>query len=47
MEDIASEVEKLTANGVKTRNEIMEFNNRKLVYLLGPAGITLELAQWI
>jgi catechol 2,3-dioxygenase-like lactoylglutathione lyase family enzyme len=46
VEDIKSEVERLTANGVKTRNEIMEFNNRKLVYLSGPEGITVELAQW-
>ena len=46
VEDIASEVERFNANGVKTRNEIMEFHNRKLVYLVGPEGITVELAQW-
>ena len=47
VEDIESEVERLIANGVKTRNEIMEFNNRKLIYLYGPEGITVELAQWL
>lgn len=47
VEDIESEVERLTANGVKTRNKIMQFNNRKLIYLSGPEGITVELAQWI
>lgn len=47
VEDIESEVERLTANGVKTRNEIMQFNNRKLIYLSGPEGITVELAQWV
>ena len=47
VEDIESEVERLAANGVKARNEIMEFNNRKLVYLYGPEGITVELAQWL
>ncbi len=47
VEDIESEVKRLTAHGVKTRNEIMEFNNRKLIYLSGPEGITVELAQWL
>ena len=47
VEDIESEVQRLISNGVKTRNEIMEFNNRKLVYLYGPEGITVELAQWL
>jgi catechol 2,3-dioxygenase-like lactoylglutathione lyase family enzyme len=47
VEDIESEVERLAANGVKARNEIMEFNNRKLIYLYGPEGITVELAQWL
>ena len=47
VKDIEAEIERLTARGVKTRNEIMEFNNRKLVYLSGPEGITVELAQWL
>ena len=47
VEDIEAEVQRLAANGVKTRNEIMEFHNRKLVYLYGPEGITVELAQWL
>lgn len=47
VDDIESEVKRLVANGVKTRNEIMEFNDRKLIYLSGPEGITVELAQWM
>ena len=47
VEDIESEVERLAANGVKARNKIMEFHNRKLVYLYGPEDITVELAQWV
>ncbi len=47
VEDIESEVARLTADGIKTRNEIMQFNNRKLVFLSGPEGITVELAQWL
>ena len=41
-----AEVRKLTANGVETRNEIMDFHNRKLVFISGPEGITVELSEW-
>jgi catechol 2,3-dioxygenase-like lactoylglutathione lyase family enzyme len=44
--DLASEIAKLTAAGVKLRNKMMEFHNRKLVFLQGPENITVELAQW-
>ena len=47
VDDIESEVERLTSKGVQTRNQIMEFNNRKLIYLSGPEAITVELAQWL
>ncbi|MEJ2092607.1 MAG: VOC family protein [Syntrophobacterales bacterium] len=46
VEDIEAEVARLKANGVKFRNDIMDFHSRKLIYLYGPEGITLELAQW-
>jgi len=28
------------------RNDIMQFHDRKLVFIAGPEGITVELAQW-
>ncbi|HEX7215143.1 MAG TPA: hypothetical protein VF578_13095 [Methylomirabilota bacterium] len=37
---------RLNAKGVKLRNEIMYFHNRKLVFLSGPEGVTVELSQW-
>ena len=46
VDDLDSEVAKLTAAGVKLRNSVMEFHNRKLVFLQGPEDITVELAQW-
>jgi catechol 2,3-dioxygenase-like lactoylglutathione lyase family enzyme len=46
VDDIEAEVERLKANGVKFRNEIMDFHSRKLIYFYGPEGVTLELAQW-
>lgn len=44
--DLKAEVARLTAEGVQLRNEIMDFHNRKLVFLWGPEGITVELAEW-
>lgn len=46
VDDLEAEVEKLKANGVQLRNEVMSFHNRKLVFLSGPEGITVELAEW-
>ena len=45
--DIEAEVRRLTASGIELRNEIMEFHDRKLVFLCGPEGVTVELAQWL
>ena len=47
VEDIEAEVRRLRASGIELRNEIMEFHDRKLVFLLGPEGVTVELAQWM
>src|SRR5262249_5496334 len=46
VENIEAEVAKLRANGFKTRNEIMDFHSRKLVFIDGPEGVTIELSQW-
>ena len=46
VDDLQAEVAKLTAAGVTLRNKIMDFHNRKLVFLHGPEDITVELAQW-
>ncbi len=46
VDDVEAEVRKLRAGGFKTRNEIMDFHSRKLVFIDGPEGVTVELAQW-
>jgi catechol 2,3-dioxygenase-like lactoylglutathione lyase family enzyme len=46
VDDIEAEVAKFRANDFKTRNEIMDFHSRKLVFLDGPEGVTVELSQW-
>jgi len=44
--DLETEVKRLTSQGVRLRNEVMDFHARKLVFLSGPEGITVELAEW-
>lgn len=46
VDDLDSEVARLTAAGVQLRNDVMQFHNRKLVFLRGPEDITVELAEW-
>jgi catechol 2,3-dioxygenase-like lactoylglutathione lyase family enzyme len=46
VDDIEAEVRRLSASGVEMRNDIMQFHDRKLVFISGPEGVTLELARW-
>jgi catechol 2,3-dioxygenase-like lactoylglutathione lyase family enzyme len=46
VDDLEAEVTRLKANGVELRNEVLIFHDRKLVFLSGPEGITVELAEW-
>jgi catechol 2,3-dioxygenase-like lactoylglutathione lyase family enzyme len=46
VDDVEAEVRRLRASGIQTVNEVMEFHDRKLVFLRGPEGITVELAEW-
>jgi catechol 2,3-dioxygenase-like lactoylglutathione lyase family enzyme len=46
VDNLEAEVARLKAKGVPLRNEVMDFHDRKLVFLSGPEGITVELAEW-
>jgi len=46
VDNLETEVERLKANGIQFRNDIMDFHGRKLIFITGPEGITLELAEW-
>jgi len=46
VDNLEAEVARLKAKGVQLRNEIMDFHSRKLVFLSGPEGVTVELAEW-
>lgn len=45
VENLESELTRLRAAGVETRNEMLDFHGRKLVFLRGPEGVTVELAE--
>lgn len=47
VDDIEATLAKLAAAGIGARNETMEFHDRKLVFLDGPDGVVIELAQWL
>ncbi|MBN8246735.1 MAG: VOC family protein [Verrucomicrobia bacterium] len=46
VDDLDAAVVRLQAAGVVLRNEVLRFHDRKLVFLDGPEGITVELAEW-
>ncbi|HVX04915.1 MAG TPA: VOC family protein [Rhodanobacteraceae bacterium] len=46
VDDMDRELAMLQAHGIRLRNEVMVFHDRKLVFLDGPEGITIELAEW-
>jgi catechol 2,3-dioxygenase-like lactoylglutathione lyase family enzyme len=46
VDDLDAVVARLKAGGAKLRNDVMDFHQRKLVFVYGPEDITIELAQW-
>ena len=45
-DDLDGEIARLDAAGITTRNAVMAFHDRKLVFLDGPEGTVVELAEW-
>ncbi len=45
-DDLDETLGRFAAIGHKPRNTIMEFHDRRLVFLDGPAGVVFELAEW-
>lgn len=46
VDDAEATVNHVKAHGVEVRSELKGFHNRRLFFLTGPEGITVELAQW-
>jgi catechol 2,3-dioxygenase-like lactoylglutathione lyase family enzyme len=44
--DLAGTLDRLEAAGIKLRNEVMHFHDRDLVFVHGPGGVVIELAEW-
>jgi catechol 2,3-dioxygenase-like lactoylglutathione lyase family enzyme len=44
--DLDATLDRLSAAGVRVRNTVMEFHDRRLVFLIGPSNVTIELAEW-
>jgi catechol 2,3-dioxygenase-like lactoylglutathione lyase family enzyme len=46
VDNMEAEIARLTAAGVELRNQMMDFHDRKLIFLRGPEDVTVELAEW-
>lgn len=46
VDDLDAILARLQAAGVKRRGDLLDFHSRRLVFLDGPEGITVELAEW-
>ena len=46
VDDIAGVVKRMEEAGFHSRAGILDFHSRKLVFLWGPSGVTIELSQW-
>ena len=33
-------------DGIEMRNALLDFHSRKLIFVKGPEGITVELSEW-
>lgn len=45
VDDLAGELRRLRAAGIRTRADELDFHGRKLVFIRGPEGITVELSE--
>ena len=46
VDDLDATVARLRSGGVRVRNEVMDFHDRRLVFVVGPGDVTIELAEW-
>jgi catechol 2,3-dioxygenase-like lactoylglutathione lyase family enzyme len=47
VDDLDATIAAFDAAGFPTRNQAMVFHDRKLVFLVGPANVVVELAEWL
>jgi catechol 2,3-dioxygenase-like lactoylglutathione lyase family enzyme len=47
VKNLDSEVKRLEEAGVLIKNQPVAFHDRKLVFLVGPEDVTIELVEWL
>ncbi len=47
VDDLDEMLGRLRAAGVEIRSDVLEFHDRRLVFLVGPDRVTVELAEWV
>jgi catechol 2,3-dioxygenase-like lactoylglutathione lyase family enzyme len=47
VDDLDAILGRLRTAGIEIRNEVMDFHDRRLVFLVGPGSVTIELAEWM
>jgi catechol 2,3-dioxygenase-like lactoylglutathione lyase family enzyme len=47
VENLESEVKRLKEAGFVIKNQPVAFNDRKLVFIVGPEDVTIELVEWL
>jgi catechol 2,3-dioxygenase-like lactoylglutathione lyase family enzyme len=46
VDDLDATLATLEVAGVRIRSDVMNFHERRLVFVTGPADVTIELAEW-
>jgi catechol 2,3-dioxygenase-like lactoylglutathione lyase family enzyme len=46
VDDLEATLGRLRDGGVGVRSDVLAFHDRKLVFLVGPDDVTIELAEW-
>jgi catechol 2,3-dioxygenase-like lactoylglutathione lyase family enzyme len=47
VDDLDATLADLRSAGVTVRSDVMTFHDRRLVFVLGPDDVTIELAEWL
>ena len=47
VDDLDATLARLAAEGIGPKNEVMNFHDRRLVFLRGPGDVTIELSEWV
>jgi catechol 2,3-dioxygenase-like lactoylglutathione lyase family enzyme len=46
VDDLDGELARLRPHGIVPKGDVLDFHSRKLAFLRGPEGITIELSEW-